>query len=219
MQTPNIKEDIIRYLKRNRVSTTEVADCLDKTGAIPEVYALNLGHYRVGNAFYVYTWDESNWPVHEQILKVQEGDVVLVEAFNCQGRAIFGDLVSKYLMLYLQASAIVVLGAMRDVPRLHKENWPVWCTGETPIGCFNSQPTREMDAAVIRKQRDYYDGAIAVCDDCGVVVIPKEKHTGEFLKRLEFIEEQESIWYDCIDRRQWSTFDTVCLKKYNDQTA
>jgi len=34
------------------------------------------------------------------------------------------------------------------------------------------------------------------------------------LKRLEFVEAQEDIWYECVDRRKWSTFDTVCLKKY-----
>lgn len=29
-----MREEIIDYLKRNRVSTTEVADCLDKSGLL-----------------------------------------------------------------------------------------------------------------------------------------------------------------------------------------
>jgi hypothetical protein len=32
--------------------------------------------------------------------------------------------------------------------------------------------------------------------------------------KLEWIEEQEDMWFDCVHRRKWSTYDTVCLKKY-----
>ena len=66
----------------------------------------------------------------------------------------------------------------------------------------------------IKEHKEKYNGAIAVCDDCGVVIIPKEYHTEDFYKSLEFIEEQEDIWFDCIDRLKMSTFETVCLKKY-----
>ena len=41
-------------------------------------------------------------------------------------------------------------------------------------------------------------------------------HRGEFYKKLEWIEEQEDIWFDCIDRKKWNTFETVCLKKYEE---
>ena len=36
-----ITEKIIDYIKRNQVSTTEVADCLGKTGALPNVLPIN----------------------------------------------------------------------------------------------------------------------------------------------------------------------------------
>src|SRR5437868_6722674 len=114
---------IIGYIKRNRVSTTEVADCLEKTGALPNVRPINGGHFRVGPVRWVYAYRGTNWHVHEQVSDVQEGEVVLVEALECNGRAVFGDLVTKFLVLYRQAAAIVVLGNVRDVPRLRKENW------------------------------------------------------------------------------------------------
>ena len=66
----------------------------------------------------------------------------------------------------------------------------------------------------IEKRKDHYQGAIAVCDDSGVVVIPKGFISEEFYNRLVAIEEQEDIWYDCIDRRKWSTYKTICLKEY-----
>ena len=59
-----------------------------------------------------------------------------------------------------------------------------------------------------------YDGAIAVCDDCGVVIIPKEQHTEEFLQKLHHIEDQEDIWFDRLDHYKENTFEIVCLKNY-----
>ncbi len=209
-----LQEKMISYLKENRVSSTEVADAMYKKGAIENVQAINRGHFCVGPLRWIYAWQGSNWDVHEQIQNVKKGEVVLIECFNCDNKAIFGDLVSKYLILYKQASAVVVQGKLRDIPRLIKENWPIWCDGFTPIGCVNNKPDIEMDKKIIEQRREYYKNSIAVCDDSGVVVIPKEKINDDFYKRLEFIEEQEDIWYECIDRKKWSTFDTICLKKY-----
>ena len=53
-----------------------------------------------------------------------------------------------------------------------------------------------------------------VCDDCGVVVVPKPLHTDEFMRRLERIEEQEDIWFDRLDHKKENTFEIVCLKNY-----
>lgn len=211
-----MKTEIIDYIQRNRVSSTEVADCLNKTGALSGVNALNRGHFSVGNVFWTYACDASNWSVHEQVQKVQPGDVVMVEAFGCGDRAIFGDLVAKYLLLYQKAAAIVVCGPLRDAPRLIKENWPIWCTDLTPIGVFNHKPKKKPARSTLDRRRRRYHGAIAVCDDSGVVIVEKRYHKAPFIKKLEWIEQQEDQWYDCLDRRKWSTYETVCLKKYRD---
>ncbi len=213
-----ISDQIIDKIKRNRISTTEIADCMDKTGHIPDVYPLNKGHFRVGKIFWAYAYNESNWECHEQLRDVQEGQIVIVEAFNCGQRAIFGSLVSKFLMLYRQANAIVVKGYLRDVPHLVKENWPIWLEGVTPIGCFNRLNEVSLDKKIVNERKTFFDGAIAVCDDSGVVVIPEHFHNKGFLDKLDFIEEQEDIWFDCIDRLKWDTFDTVCLKKYKQKS-
>ncbi|AZV47324.1 demethylmenaquinone methyltransferase [Nautilia sp. PV-1] len=210
-----MKEKIIDFIKRNRVSSTEVADCLGKSGAIKNVKAVNRGHFAVGNVFWVYAFNGTNWDVHEQIQNVKEGDIVFIQVFDNFGKAVFGDLVSKYLLLYKQAEAIVTNGLLRDAPRLIKENWKIWCNGFSPEGYINKKVelTNEQKERIF-KEKNKFDGGIAVCDDTGVVIIPKEYHNNEFLKKLEFIEEQEDIWFDCIDRKKCSTFETVCLKKY-----
>jgi len=209
-----IQEKIIDLIKRNRVSTTEIADCMNKSGAIDAVRPLNKLKFAVGPVRWIYGYNESNWEVHEQIQHVEKGEVILVELFNCNNRAVFGSLVSKYLILYRQCAAIVVLGHMRDAHTLIKEDYPIWAYGVTPIGCFNKKNIVEMDNGIIKSRKGSYEGAIAVCDDSGVVIIPKEFINDQFVEKIEWIENQEDIWFDCIDRRKMNTYDTVCLKKY-----
>jgi regulator of RNase E activity RraA len=139
-----------------------------------------------------------------------------MQSFTCGGRAIFGSLVAKFLLLYRQVEGIVVQGSLRDIPHLLKENWPIWCEGRSPIGCFNRKNEVPMDPEIIAKQNEKFRNAVAVCDDSGVVVITQEYLNDGFLDKLKWIEEREDIWFDCIDRLKKDTYDTVCLKNYKD---
>ncbi|MCL3783951.1 RraA family protein [Roseburia hominis] len=209
-----VREQIIKYIRVNKVSTTEVADCLGKTGVLPNVMPVNRGQFQVGKVKWVYAYNESNWDVHEQVRDTEKDDIVYIETFQCGDRAIVGELVSKYILLYRQAAAIVTNTKMRDAHRLIKEQYPIWCTGFSPVGCFNMKNSQPFDQAIIKDRMENVNGSIMVCDDSGVVIIPKEQITEDMLQKLIAIEEQEDIWFDCIDRRKWDTFDTVCLKKY-----
>lgn len=212
-----MKEKIINYIKKNRVSTTEIADCMGKSGLFENANALNRGRFKVGSVRWVYAYNESNWSVHEQIRDIQPGEIVMIEAFNCGDRATIGELVSKYILLYKQAAAIISNAKLRDGARLIKENYPIWCAGLTPIGCFNKENDAPLEKEIYKEHYNRYEGSIAVCDDSGVVIIPKELHTEEFYKKIIAIEEQEDIWFDCLDRKKWDTFDIVCLKKYKEE--
>lgn len=211
-----IKQKILAYVKRNRVSSTEVADCLGKQGAIADIMQVNRGHFAVGPVHYIYGHSNSNWSIHEQARYVKPGEVVIVDGIDVGDRALFGELASKFLILYKEAVAVVALGKLRDANDLIKCNYPIWCKGFTPIGCFNEQ---KMQTSIIRKQveerRKMYDNTIAVCDDTGVVIIPQNMFTKRFYSMLELIEKQEDIWFDCIDNKKWNTYDTVCLRKYD----
>ncbi len=207
-------DEIIDYIRKNRVSTTEIADCLGKSGALDGVLPINRGHYAVGKVKWVYAYNSSNYTVHQQVIDTEENSIVFIDSINCENRAIIGELVSKYILLYCQAKAIVTNGKMRDASSLIRQNWSIWCNGVTPVGCFNTKPEEEPDADIIRSHKALYDGSIMVCDDCGVVVIPKAYHNEEFLQKIIAIEEQEDIWFDRLDRHKENTFDIVCLKKY-----
>lgn len=212
------KDKIIDYIQKNHVSTTEVSDCLNKSGVLPNISSIYQGNYSVGTVRWVYGYKESNWSVHEQIRQVEKNEVVFIETFDCGERAIVGELVSKYLLIYRQARAVISNSPFRDANNLLKERYHIWCNGFSPVGCFNEERiiANDEDRAKIEAHREMYDGTIAVCDDSGVVIIPKNLFTEEFYIRLCAIEEQEDIWFDCLDRYKWDTYEIVCKKKYLD---
>ena len=210
----DIAAQILEFIKINRVSTTEVADAFHKTGLLDgKLKILNQGTRAVGFVHYVPAVNGSNWHTHKYISNTPKDSIVFVDADNtCEHKAIFGSLVAKYIMLYCQSNGIIVSGKLRDVHTLVKEKYAIWCYGSTPIGCTNDEV--EFDEKSFEEKRKTYEGAIIVADDSGVVIIKKEQMTLETLERLKFIENQEDIWLDCIDRLKWNTFETVCLKKY-----
>lgn len=212
---------IIHYLEERHVSTEEIADILGKTGVVKGAYPIDEGRYIVGEIQYVYAYNNSNWPVHEQLRDLKPDKVLFVDTFFVDDdHAIFGELVSSFIMENKKARAIVVNGSMRDLEGLRKRKYPVWCKGITPIGCFNVQPNR--NAEIDRRAKlgmEYYDGAIAVCDTSGVVIIPKSEINDSFITRVDNMVEQERIWFECVEQRGWNTYDTVCLKKYKKQNG
>lgn len=211
----SILEQALDLIEANKISTTEVGDVLGKTGQIEGVRALNQGMFRAGEVKVIYAINNSNYEVHKQLSESDDikGKILFVYNVNCD-RAIFGDLVSKYIMLYKRAKAIVINGKLRDAHTLIKEKYPIWLQDVSPIGCVNRPNGPEIDPALLQEIKDKYDGSIMVCDDSGVVMIPKDKINEKLLTKLEFIEFQEDIWFYCVDTLKMSTYDTVCLKKY-----
>lgn len=210
----NIKERVIKQIEDNKISTTEVADILGKSGNIPNVLPINPKMHKVGEVVFIYAYNKSNWEVHQQIANIPENKIVYVHGIDCGDKAIFGDLVSKYLLLYKRAKAIVVNGLVRDAHTLIKESYPVWAKGVTPIGCNNLKNEVLPSEETINELKNIYDGSIMICDDSGVVFIEKEKITEDIISKLEFIELQEDVWYFCMDAHKMSTYEIVCEKKY-----
>ncbi|MBF0096744.1 MAG: RraA family protein [Magnetococcales bacterium] len=209
----SIADEIIRYISRNRVSTTEVADALGKSGVLSGISPLTSELHKVGRVHTIFTAYGSNHDVHDAIRFVEPDEIVLVFTHECDDKAIFGDLVAKYLLLYRQAAAVVVDGLVRDAARLRRERYPIWTRGVTPLGCVNSPAPcyPEEQAAAIRNR---LQGGVAVCDDGGVVVIPPDRLNEEMLQALHHIELQEDLWYYCLNTLKWDTKRIVCDKEY-----
>ena len=209
-----IKEAVIDKIRKNKISTTEIADAMGKTGHIQGPLPLNRGQHRVGEVEFVYAWNKSNWEVHEQIATAPENRMIYVHGIECDDRAIFGDLVSKYLMLYKNSIGIIVNGLMRDAHTLVKEKYPVWCTGVSPIGCTNTKNDTAPDPDLLDQLQKRFQGGVMVADDSGVVLIEESNINEKMLKALDFIELQEDIWFFCMDTHKMNTYEIVCEKKY-----
>ena len=206
--------EIIEFIKRNRVSTTDVADCLGKTGHVAGLMPVNRGHFCVGKVKWTLAYASSNWPVHRDIRCVSEDEIIFIDSWDCENRAIVGELVAKYVLLYRQCGALLCSGSIRDAGAIIRENYQVWCSGFNPVGCFNEEPDAEPDQLYASERRELIEGSIAVCDDTGVVIIPRKDHTSQFLEKLQAIELQEDIWFDRLDRYKENTLEIVCEKKY-----
>lgn len=216
LKMTNFRKKIIDYVRKNRVSTTEVADALGKKGSIDNVKLINPHNtnvHVVGNVRCVFASTESNFLVHKEITKIKKDEVVLIFTHDCNEKAIIGDLISKYILLYKQAQAVIVLGNVRDVAKLIKENYSIWSYGVNPIGCVNHY-TKPFPLKIKKNILMQFDKSIAVCDSGGVVIINKNNISKNFLESLETIEAQEDLWYYCLDTLKWNTLDIVSKKEY-----
>lgn len=207
--------EALNLIEANKISSTEIGDILGKTGQIEGVHALNRGLFKSGEVKVIYAINNSNYEVHKQLAEADDirGKILFIYNVNCD-RAIFGDLVTKYIMLYKGAKAIVVNGKLRDAHTLIKENYPIWLIDVSPIGCVNRVNGPEINSALLEEIKTTYDHSIMVCDDSGVVMIPNNLIDKKLITKLNFIEFQEDIWFYCVDTLKMSTFETVCQKKY-----
>jgi hypothetical protein len=155
--------------------------------------------------------NNSNYEVHFAVQHVKPNDVVLITPINFTEVSIIGDLISKYCLLYRQASAIVVEGNVRDVSRLLKENYKIWSRGINPVGAVNQKVfATDVNQGSIRD----LSGGIAVCDDGGVVVIDPSEISPETFNSLTRIEALEDLWQFCLNSLKWSTLDIIVNKRY-----
>ena len=209
----NIEDEIIKFIRKNRVSTTEVADALGKTGGLSELRPIVGDQHKVGRVRCVFAAYESNYEVHDQIRDIKEGEVVVVFVHACQDRAILGDIVSRFVLFYQGAEALVVDGSVRDASRFKREKYSIWAKDFTPIGCFNT-PAQRFPSDKRREIEKKYNGGIAVCDDGGVVIIPVSLLDDEILEKLHNIELQEDVWSYCLNTLKWDTKRIICDKEY-----
>jgi regulator of RNase E activity RraA len=205
----------VDLINSNRISSTEVADALGKKGVIPNLKPIREGSFLAGKVHYIFTHSGTNWPIHEQAEYLPPDHVVFVDALECGEKAIFGDLVAKFMMLYRKTKGIVVNGYLRDIPDLKKYGYPIWCAGHTPLGCSNKNfaPSTEM-LSLVEQRRPRFQGGILVSDDSGCTLVEPSEVNGTLLKKLEFIELQEDVWSFCINTLKWSTYKTICQKHY-----
>jgi regulator of RNase E activity RraA len=209
-------KEVLNYIIDNRLGSTEVADGLGKKGVLQlDLQPLIPGTFLAGEVQYMYTMNESNWPIHEQAENALKDKVVYIDSIDCANKALFGELVAKFFILYKGVKGLVVNGRLRDIPHLKKYGFPIFFTGTSPLGVYNRQTELTIQQKThIEKRMELIDGSLIVCDDSGVTFIDKSYNQDELLNRMIMIEAQEDIWSYCINVLKWSTYRTICMKDY-----
>lgn len=204
----NIKQEIINFIRVNRLSTTEIADAMGKVGHLRDAHPLNSGKHCVGEIRHLVVNSANNSSIHKAITFLEKNQILLVTSDReaIQSIAFMGELMIKAALLYQQAEAIVTTNPIRDAARIKRENYSVWANGVSPIGAVNS-PDQEMMIGM-------NDSGILIADDGGVVVIPEKVIDSDLLIRLQLIEDQEDLWSYCINTLKWTTHKTIVEKHY-----
>lgn len=208
----NLESEIVELIRKNRISTTEIADALGKTGSLPGLLPLNSLKYAVGKVRLIEPMNDSNYILHQELEAVEPGEVIHIRPIGFSDVAVFGDLVAKYTLLYKQAAAIVVEGNVRDTARLVREQYPIWCMSSNPVGAVNFKTHSEETQ--VGSEQSRINGGIAVCDEGGVVIIPANLINSNLSKKLQHIEALEDLWHYCLNTLKWSTYDIVVKKRY-----
>lgn len=212
-----IQDKIIAFIENNKISTSEVSDALGKKGLFEESYPISENMHKVGVIHYVAAYGDSNWPIHSSVIEVEKGAIVLIDNIDCT-KALFGEIVSKHIIINKEAKAIVTNGSIRDIKDIKEAKLPIWCKSVRPVGCFNSKPIYSEASEYIAGEREKkLNQAIVVCDDDGVVLIRKEEQAETLLEKLKFIKIQEAKWKKYVFEKKWDTYETICQKKYEDE--
>lgn len=136
------------------------------------------------------------WEVLETI---EEGDVLVVQAYGSAFTGCFGDMLVRYFKKR-GGAGIVVDGRIRDAPRIRALGVPVWCTGTTPHYASQSELFPwAYDVPIAAGGVLCLPGDVVVADDDGAVVVPRAK-AGELIT-------------DASDHEEWEVFSRMRIEQ------
>ena len=201
------EEEMIAIFRE--VSTSNISDAMHRKGAMRGILPVNLGVKIVGRAVTVQTF-AGDWakPV-EAIDLAGPGDVLVV--YNGSNFvAPWGGLATLSCKMK-GIEGVVIDGAVRDVDEIRAMKYPVFSSGITP-NAGDPKGMGEINSEINCAGQMVKPGDYIVGDECGVVVIPKER-AYEIARRAKEVEKTESRLYEEI-RRGSTLSQVIKLKKW-----
>ena len=201
------EEEMIAIFRE--VSTSNISDAMHRKGAMRGILPVNLGVKIVGRAVTVQTF-AGDWakPV-EAIDLAGPGDVLVV--YNSSNFiAPWGGLATLSCKMK-GIEGVVIDGAVRDVDEIRAMKYPIFSSGITP-NAGDPKGMGEINSEINCAGQMVKPGDYIVGDECGVVVIPKER-AYEIARRAKEVEKTESRLYEEI-RRGSTLSQVIKLKKW-----
>ncbi|MEV4644302.1 RraA family protein [Saccharopolyspora sp. NPDC049357] len=183
-----VDEGVLEQFRKHSVAN--LGDALDRLniadGGIAPIWA---GAKAVGTALPVLTVAGDNKAVIDALEHIRPGDILVINAFGHDGRAIIGDNLAQRFAVFGAVGAIVD-GYVRDGAIIEKLGVPVFARGLTPAGPFKNGPGTIGEPVAIGGVV-VNPGDIVAADDDGVIVIPPHR-AEEALAGVEAIVAREA---------------------------
>lgn len=182
----SLHEKTIELLKR--VSTPNISDAMHRKGAMKNIHSICPGIKMVGRAVTVQTF-EGDWAKTVEAIDIaEEGDVIVI--YNGSPHvAPWGEL-ATLSCINKGIAGVVIDGAVRDVDDIRCLNFPVFAVSIVP-NAGEPKGLGEINAEIQCGGQTVKPGDLIAGDDCGVVVIPKERGY-EIARRAIEVEKNES---------------------------
>ncbi|MFJ5222719.1 RraA family protein [Streptomyces sp. NPDC088400] len=155
-------------------SVANLGDALDRLNIVDGGIApIWTGAKAVGTALPVLTVAGDNKAVIAALEHIRPGDILVINAFGYDGRAIVGDNLAQRFAVYGAVGAVVD-GYVRDSAIIEELGVPVFARGLTPAGPFKNGPGSIGEPVAIGGVV-VNPGDIVAADHDGVIVIPPHR--------------------------------------------
>ncbi len=190
----SIEEKTLELLKR--VSTPNISDAMHRKGAMRNIHSICTGTKAVGRAVTVQTF-EGDWAKAVEAIDIAKKDDVIVIYNGSPHVAPWGEL-ATLSSINKGVAGVVIDGAVRDVDDIRRLSFPVFATSIVP-NAGEPKGFGEINAEIQCGGQSVKPGDFIVGDDCGVVVIPRERGY-EIARRAVEVEKNELRIRDEIKR-------------------
>ena len=186
------QDEIDGLLERLRqLPAANVDDAMDRISAVESAIRPMWAGARVAaQAYTVLTRSGDSLGVREAIERATPGQVVVVNGFADESRALAGE----FLAMRAKArhlAGFVIDGAIRDLDAIEEMGVPVFARAVTPAGPFQNGPQRQQVPVAIGGQC-VVPGDVVVGDSDGVVIISLGQ-LRETVEAAESIQENEVL--------------------------
>lgn len=168
-------------------STPNLSDAQHRGGVIEGVRPVNRDAKIAGPVLTVSTKD-GDWAKPVEAIEQAEDDAILV--IDAQGgrTAVWGELAS-HSCVQNNVQGVVIHGAIRDVDDIREMGFPAWATHEVP-NAGDPKGFGEIGAQITAGGQTVRSGDWVLCDENGVVVVPREELV-EIANRAVEVRERE----------------------------